>query len=256
MDGPRDLDEPFVVEPIRRVAALRRLTEGPAPRGELEAELDVSKATLHRIVTGFVDAGFVQETDAGVALTGAGREVAAGVERYLEHMALVCRLKPLLNGLPSDLDFDIAAFDDAEVVTPSPGHPQRPVQRVVDFVESATSLRATASVVLPIYVEVLSRKVIAGMNTELVLAPAVIEALTAEYPERFTAALEAGTLEVLVHEDIDIGVALDGERGLVVVGAGGGSQVMAVSDQPDAVQWVESVYESYRSEAEHYSPER
>lgn len=256
MAEPSDLDGPFAVEPIRRAAVFTRLSEGPGSRRELEAELGVSKATLHRIVTTFADAGMVRETDEGVTLTGAGRETAAAVDEYLDRMAQVRRLEPLLNGLPPELGFDIAAFAEAEVITPSPGHPQRPVQRVVDFVEAATSLRATAAVVLPIYVEVLSREVLAGMETELVVAPAVVEALTAEYPEQFARALDAGTLQMLVNKAIDIGVALDGERALLVVATGDSTQVAAVSDRPAAVEWVESVYETYRAEAVPYAPER
>lgn len=256
MGEPPELDESFVVEPIRRVRALRELVDGPASRHELETELDVSKATLHRIVKGFVEAGFVQETDDGVVLTGAGREAAAAVERYLDRMALVARLEPLLRGLPPEYDLDIAAFADAEIVTPTPGHPQRSVQRVVDFVESAPSLRATAAVVLPIYVEVLSREITAGMETELVVTPAVIEALEAEYPDRFAEALEAGTLEVLVHNAIEVGLALAPERALIVVPREGGTQVAAVTGRDEAVEWIRSVYEHYRAEAEPFGTGR
>lgn len=252
MDDTNDLDEPFLVEPIRRARALGRLSQGPAKREELGDELDVSKATLHRIVKGFADAGFVRETDAGVELTGAGREAAAAVERYRDRMATIERLEPLLNGLPTSLEFELGWFADAEVVTPTAGHPQRPVQRVVDFLKEASSLRATSAVVLPIYVEVLSREIEAGKDTELVVAPAVIETLRTEYPERFAEALESGTLEVVVHDDIEVGLAIDDGRALIVGAREGVTEVVVVTERPAALDWIETVYEQYRATGEPY----
>lgn len=244
------LDDGFLIEPIRRAAMLRRLAAGPASREELQAELDVSKATLHRIVTGFSESGIVRQAEAGVELTGAGRAVWLAARQYLDHLETVARLAPLLNGLPPRLEFDAARFADAEVVTPAPGHPHRPVQRVVDFVEEAASLRATASVVLPIYVEVLSREIATGMETELVVAPAVIEALEAEYPDRFTDALDSGKLDLYVTDTVEVGLALDGDRALVVATADGVAQATVVADQAEAVAWTESIYDRYLGAAE------
>lgn len=252
MDDTDDLDGAFLVEPIRRTKALQRLSQGPAKREELSDELDVSKATLHRVVKGFADAGFVRETDAGVELTGAGREAAAAVERYRDRMAAVERLEPLLNGLPTSLEFELEWFADAEVVTPTAGHPQRPVQRVVDFLKAASSLRATSAVVLPIYVEVLSREIDDGMETELVVASAVIETLRTEYPERFAEALETGTLELYVHDAIEVGLAIDDGRALVVGAREGVTEVVVVTDRPAAIDWIETVYEQYRETGEPY----
>lgn len=250
-----ELDGVFLLEPIRRAPALHRLAAGPAPRDELEDELSVSKATLHRIVSTFVDAGLVRETEAGVQLTGAGRVVEAAVKRYRDRLETVHQLEPLLNGLPAEVEFEVGSFSDAEVVTPSPGHPQRPVQRVVDFFDEATSLRATSAVVLPIYVEVLSRKIVGGMETELVVAPAVIETLQEEYPDRFTEVLDSGALTVLVHDAIEVGLALDEERALVVGTQEGVTQVVVVTDRPAAVDWAESIYERYRAAAVPFEPD-
>lgn len=245
-------EDAFALEPIRRAATLDELRDGPTSRAELQATLGVSKATLHRIVRGFADEGLVEETDAGVGLTGAGRAAADAVDGYLDRMAAVRRLGPLLNGLPADVGLDVAAFADAEVVTPTPGQPQRPVQRIVDFVGEASSLRATAAVVLPIYVEVLHREVTGGMETELVVSPAVVEALSEAYPDRFAEALASGTLAVLVHDAIDVGLALADGRALVVGSEAGVTRAAAVTDRPVAVEWAESSYARLRDEATPY----
>lgn len=248
-------DTEFAVEPIRRAPVLRRLQEGPAPRAELQETLDVSKATLHRIVRGFVDDGLVAETEAGVELTSAGRVTANTVETYLDRMHATRRLIPLLNRLPPAVELDVGAFADAEIVTPIGGQPQRPVQRVIDFVETAGSLRGTGAMVLPIYVEVLTREITAGMETELVVAPAVIEALREQYLEQFAEARDSGNLTLLVNDDIRVGVALDGERALVVGTEAGVAQVAVVTDRPAAVEWARAAYDRIRAAGSPYDPE-
>lgn len=242
----------FAVEPIRRAPVLGRLQEGPATRSELQETLGVSKATLHRIVRRFTDDGLVDETDRGVELTTAGQAAAGAVETYLDRMATTRRLVPLFNRLPTTVNLDVEAFTDAEIVTPTPGQPQRPVQRVIDFVEAADSLRGTAAMVLPIYVEVLTREITGGMDTELVVVPAVIEALREEYPERLEDALRSGNLTLLVRDGIRVGVALDGERALVVGTEAGVAQVAVVTERPAAVDWAEVAYERHRRDASPY----
>lgn len=255
-DTDDDRATEFAVEPIRRAPVLDRLRAGPATRTELQETLDVSKATLHRVVRGFADAGLLAETDRGVELTAAGEAAAEAVGTYLDRMGAIRRLGPLLNRLPAGVDLDVAAFADAEIETPTEGQPQRPVQRVIDFVEAAETLRGTAAMVLPIYVEVLAREVTAGTETELVVAPPVIEALRAEYPDRFEAAMASGNLTLLVSEDIPVGVALDGERALVVGSEAGVAQVAVVAERDAAVDWAASTYERIRRDASPYVPDR
>lgn len=247
-------DVEFALEPVKRAPVLEQLIEGPATRAELQDHLGVSRATLHRVVRGFAEDGLVEETDAGVELTGAGASVADAVGTYIGRMRAAERLTPLLNQLPSTVDFDVDAFADAEIVTPAEGHPQRPVQRVIDFVEAAASLRGTGAMVLPIYVEVLTREITGGMATELIVTPPVIDALLSEYPDRLRDALDSGNLDLLVSDGVSVGVALDGERALLVGTEAGVAQVAVVSDAPAAVDWAESAYERTRAEAEPYQP--
>lgn len=249
------LETEFALEPIKRAPVVQRLREGPATRAELQEQLDTSKATLHRIVRALAADGLVTETEAGVELTGAGVTAAEAVARYLDRMRAIRRLTPLLNRLPADVDIDVSTFADAEIVTPNPGQPQRPVQRVIDFVEEAETLRGTGAMVLPIYVEVLTREITDGMATELVVAPPVIEALDTEYPDQFQDALDSGNLTMLVTDAIRVGIALDGERVLVVGTETGVARVAVVSDRGAAVDWGVATYEAIRETATPYDPE-
>lgn len=248
-----DVDPDVLQEPLKRVGALERLLEGPATRGELQDELDVSRATLHRVATFLEDEELAVETDGGLALTTVGREVANAAVTYAERVGTARQLAPLLNAidlddLPSRLDPELLA--DAEVVRPKPGQPGRPAQRVADAVEGADHVRGLAPVVLPIYVEAFHREILDGMETDLVLATDVIDGLDEAYADKFEEALGTGRLDVAVADDLPFGLYITPEMaGVVGYDENDVLQVVVESRSEAVREWAEAVYEAYRSAA-------
>lgn len=248
-----EVDPDLLLEPLKRVRAFQRLLEGPATRAELQEELDVSRATLHRVATFLREEDLAAESDDGLALTTVGREVATAAVRYADRVGTASQLAPLLNEI--DLDALPAPLDpkrlaDAEVVRPKPGQPGRPAQRVVDAVEGADRVRGLAPVVLPIYVEAFYREILDGTETELVLAPDVIDGLDETYTDRFREALETGRLDVHVVDELPFGLYIT-PRMVGVVGYDEDDVVqVVVESRSDAVrEWAEEVYDAYRSAA-------
>lgn len=247
------VDQEVLTEPLKRVDAFDRLLEGPASRGELQEELDVSRATLHRVATFLQEEEFAVETDAGLELTAVGREVAAAATGYAERVGAARRLSPLLNevdldALPVPLDVELLA--DARVVLPKPGQPGRPAQRVVDAVEETERIRGFAPVVLPIYVEAFHREILDGMETELVVAPDVIDGLDETYTDKFREAIETERLDVFVHEDVPLGLYVTAEMvGIVGYDEDDVVRIVVESDDEALRSWAEEVFERYREDA-------
>lgn len=251
---PRDeVATAVLLEPLKRVGALRRLREGPASRGELQDELDVSRATLHRIATFLDEEGLAVETDGDLALTTVGREVAAAAAAYEQRVGTARRLAPLLNEVDLDalpVGLDVTLLDEAEVVRPKPGQPGLPSQRVVDAVERAGRVRGLAPVVLPIYVEAFHRAILDGMATELVFAPDAVEGLDESYAEKFHEALATDRLDVFVHEAVPFGLYLTPERvGIAGHDGDGVVQIVVEGDDEALRSWAERVYRHYRDDA-------
>lgn len=242
-----------LLEPLKRVEAFERLRDGAATRGELQAELDVSRATLHRIATFLREEGLAVETDDGLELTPVGQEVADAATAYAERVAAARRLAPLLNevepgALPVPVGPELLA--DADVVLPQPGHPGRPARRVVAAAEDAEWVRALVPVLLPIYVEAFHREITAGMEAKLVFEPDVLDGLDETYTDKFQDALETGRLDVTVHETLPFGLYLTPEvAGVVGYDDDDVLRIVVEGDDEPLRSWAEETYEHYRSEA-------
>lgn len=243
----------FVLEPVRRAAAFERLRSGTATRAELQDHLDVSRATLHRIVTFLRDNDLLVETDDGLELTTLGELVAEEVTGYVDRMTTAEDVAPLVNGvdesgLPASLDLEL--FRETSVTRPKPGQPQRPAQRVVDLVEAADSVRGFGPVVLPIYVEVFTREIEAGTEAELLVEPSVLDGLEEEYAEDLEAALSTGRLDVYVADSLPCGLLLTPDTvALLGYDDDGVLRVLVEGDDDTLRAWAEDVYESLREEA-------
>lgn len=254
-----EVDEDFLIKPVKRAAVLAALVEGPAERAELQSALSVSKTTLHRIVEFLREYDLLEEQDRKLTLTPLGRVAAEEVSGYVERMETARRIEPFLNNVALDAstyDIDVDLFRDATVTLPKPGQPQRPVKRVMDLVAEADELRGFGPVLLPIYVEVFHREIKAGMETELLLDRNVFEGLRSEYPEKFRESVETGLLEVLVHDELPFGLVLSGDAiALLGYDDEGVLRILIEDDSEDLLQWAENVYETYREQAE-LAPQR
>lgn len=249
-----EVDEEFVRKPVQRAALFVALREGPATRAELAERLDVSSATLHRIVRFLDGHDLAVETDEGLELTPLGEVVAATVADYVEGMTTASRLAPLINGIdPAGLPepFDLSLFADASVTLPAPSQPNMPAQRFVEILEGADSIRGLGPVVLPIYVEVFHREILEGMDAELVIEPTVLAGLEEGYAEPLADALATGQLSISIHDDLPFGLFVTpGMAGILGYDREDVLRILVEGTGEDLRAWAEAVYEHYRAAAD------
>lgn len=247
-------DEKLLIEPVRRVAAFERLADGPTTRADLQEELGVSRATLHRVVTNLVDADLAVERDGDVVLTPLGAEVADAVVDYADRVGTAERVAPLLNSVePAELPVPMPAdvFAGADVLRPAPSQPQRPVQRVLSAIRAADTMRAMAPVVLPAYVDAVHGAILDGRSCKLVVETGALDVLVDTYGERFASATDTGQLDVLVHDRIPFGLLVTDESVCVVAYDEEGVLQAAVAGDDDRLRsWAEDCYQQYSSTAE------
>lgn len=252
-----ELEEALAIEPIRRVSVFDRLLEEPATRSELQEDLDVSRATLHRIATFLTDNGLAVEGDQGLDLTGAGHVVGTAAVDYVASVRTATELDALLNvmdvdHLPVDLDLDV--LRDASVVRPQPAQPALPAQRVIEIADASDRLRGVSPVVLPSYVEVFYRNVLDGVETELILSRQAVEALEESYPAQLSEGIRTEQLDLLVADAVPFGLLLTPSRSAIAVyDEEGVLRLLVESDSEAFDAWVRDVYAEYRSASEPYS---
>lgn len=239
---------------VERRRALSALADGPLHRRELQAELDVSKTTAHRIVRTFDEQGLLRRTDDGYTLTALGDVVAQQADRFTTNLEVTYRLAPLVEAIETaDLAFDPERFADATVTEPRPDDPSPPVNRYLELFRQSERIRTLdrTSFIPPLYIEEIFELSFEGDKAGLAIFPrSVVEQRLEEYPEIHRRAVEQDKGPIYrVCEDVPFGLtiydtdhvalrAYDDDTGALL-------QLVDTADQP-AVDWAEDVFETYR----------
>jgi len=249
MDSTDEEATELLLVAIRRADALAAISDGPLRRAELEAVIDVSRTTAHRIIRSLTGHSLVERTSDGLVLTPLGEVVAREVESVCSTFRAARRLEPFLNAFaPTPFDFEVDAFADATVTTPGPGDPYRPVSRFMELLSASDTLRGfDTTSVAPVFVDEIRAEILGGMRTSIVYLPQVVEQIADSHPDQLREAVESGQLELYTSDDLPCGLALFDDRvGLGVYDEETGMlTAFADTDDPDAVRWGERLYEHY-----------
>jgi len=231
---------------VRRSDVLRELRTGGTGRNEIEDVADVSESTAHRILNDLIESGIAERRDRGVyELTSVGEAVLNEVERFQEGVGSVVEMSTVVEAADeAGVGFDASLFADADVTVSDSGTPYEPARRFVGVLEDSDELRLlAASSAVPVFSSK-ARSLLEGdeVNAEVICPHGVVE--PAEVDDH---------LSVRVHSGPPLSVALFDDRiGVAGHGDDGNLDVFAVSEDDEAYDWGEKVYETYRSESERY----
>ena len=250
------MDTDALVAVVKRASALTELANGPMDRRDLEAHLGVSRPTVHRLLRALGEEGLIERVDGEVVLTGLGEAVTEEVVAFERNVRSARRLAPVLNtfrDLP--IEFDAEQFADATVTSAEPTDPYRPVNRFMSILSDTGTVRGIdPASINPLHVDELNDAIIAGMETDAIYPPAVVENLVGNFPERARKAFESGNLTLRTHEETPFGLTICDDRvGLGIYDDDTGLLTFYVdTDAPGARAWALDVYESYLAEAERF----
>ena len=249
---PEDSDTKAILEFIRRRSTFEAFEDQHLDKRELAEQLDVSRPTAHRIITSFLDQELIQETDNGYELTRYGSIIGEAVQTYHKEVVKATSLKSLLNELPDDIEFEYRLFADATVTEATYDDPFRPMSRFIELFEKTSRIKGfNKSFLEPMYIDIAHERIEAGLESDIIYDPKVIELVLEEYPNLATAALEQEHVSAAVHDDLPIAMVIFEDR----IGIGVHSESMGAplawidTDNPDAIAWGERLFEQYQSEA-------
>ncbi len=245
-------DPKYIVEFVRRADALKALAVEPLTKRELADTLSVSRPTAHRILARFDELDATRAGENGHELTRFGHTVCEVVGDYCDRIQTAVSLRPLLNDLPDGIEFEDQLFSNSVVTEATYDDPFRPMNRFIELFEDATQIRGfNRSFLEPMYVELAYERIEAGLDSEIIYDPKVLELVLEEYPNLAESALNRGHVKAAVHDDLPIAMAIFEDRiGIGIHTESMGAPIAWIdTDDPDAIEWGERLFEQYWSEA-------
>ncbi|WP_458190149.1 helix-turn-helix transcriptional regulator [Haladaptatus sp. NG-WS-4] len=209
-----ELTDETLVELVRRCDVFGALADRPLSKSDFVAELDVSKATVHRLLASFQEKHLVERTDAGYTLTPLGARIGDYVRSYRSNVADAHRLEPLYETLTrADVDVEPKLFADATITLPTVGGRYKPVERFARLLRESSSVRgfdSTAAALL--FVEAGYEAIVDGMEAELVYPIEILQHFGEAYRQESLDTAELDNLSVYAHDGLPFGMALLDDR--------------------------------------------
>lgn len=248
----RELEEiEFLALSTNRVDVLRLLTEEPRTRRELAAATDASQATIGRILQDFRDRSWIEQHGSDYEATPTGALVSEGFAELLDIFDVERKLRNVVEYLPADaLDFDLRALAEATITTPSPTRPNAPVQRVLDLLRDAESVRIFSHAFNEQSLEIIEDRTSSGEQTfEGVFSRGVVEALGEEpgLRRRLRSLLTTEQATVRIsEEEIPLAVTITDETvHLLLRDQDGVLRASVDTDHPAVLEWADESFSEY-----------
>jgi hypothetical protein len=250
------LDTDALVDVLRHRELFEALYGTSLDRRDLEARLDVSRATSHRFTRWLEEEGYAERVDGVYHLTGEGEIVGEAVMGFERKIRTADRLAPLLDVICEDhRDFVVEPFEDATVTVATPADPYAPVTRFLTLLRDCDRFRGfnTTHMVPPGLADIYGDP-FADCEVELIYLPDVVEALDDD-AGGLRRALDGHHLKLRTRDALPYGLALfdGGDRDRVGIGGydeeTGAMRVFVDTDTALARAWAERVYETFRTDS-------
>ncbi len=242
----------YLARSEHRAPALVALTVRPRSRSELWEMTGVSSSTIRRTLSEFEDRNWIRRNDYRYETTQLGAFIASAMAELIERFETERKLRGVWEWLPGEESgFAVEMCTEATVTVADADDPYRPVNRFKSLLRETGRFRFAGFDValLEPCKDELCQRIVDGMQAEIIDPPRVAKYIRNTCPELFAEALASGNLTVQLHDDLpSYGVGIFDDR-VAVSGYDPDSvtvRVLVDTDAPEAREWAESVYESYR----------
>jgi predicted transcriptional regulator len=246
----------FLALSPNRVETLRRLAESPHTRRELVEATGASQPTLGRILSDFEERSWIERDGSDYRATVTGRLVSEGFDDLLDILAADADLRPVVEWLPSDaITFDLRHLTDATITTPTRVRPNAPVQRAVDLLSDAETVRVVSYALNEQSLDVIADRTAAGEQTfEGVVSAEAVDALAddSQLRGRLRDLLRAADAEMrVVAEPIPVAATVaDGVVHLFLRDDSGILRASVDVASPDVRAWADDLFARYWADAD------
>lgn len=251
-------DEGILKTAVERREALALLAEGPHHRREMQAELEISKTTCHRIVQTLDNNGLLDRTDRGYELSAKGELLESYVDDYYRNVRATFEYDSLVTAFAeTDVTFDIEAFHDARITRPEPNDPTLPLDREFDIFREADYFTIVDGNqhVPELYLEqVFEIGLAQGKEAEHIAPLPIVEKRLSQFPAVHKRHSDAdATLKYRICSDVPFGLVLYEDEHVVLRtydDETGSVELMVDTTSEAAVAWARDVIQQYREKAD------
>lgn len=135
-------DLAFLARAETRIRAIQLLAESPRDRDELVDQLDISRATLSRLLRQFEDREWVVQDGRQYTATRFGSALATDVSQLLDTVSTIHQFRDIAQYLPFDeLGIEFHQLRGARLTEATPSDPAAPARRVGELLDSSERTR-------------------------------------------------------------------------------------------------------------------
>lgn len=247
-------DLQFLARAQTRIRAVQLLAAKPRDRDELVDELDISRATLSRLLRQLEDRDWIRRDDTGYTTTRFGTAMATDITHLLETATTIRQLRGIAQYLPFDaLGIEIHQLHDAQITEATASDPAAPARRVGQVLDGAERTRILKHAIDPNASRSQYGAVIDGtLQTEVILTHDAITTVCA-YPDtrQWYRDMIGNDVAVYQYEDtIPINLKIVDETVLFSLTDDNGLVLALIeSNNEDVRAWAADLFNDFRDEA-------
>lgn len=245
----------FLALSANRVRVLTLLSQEPQTRSQIADATDASQATIGRILQDFEVRSWIERDGNEYVATPTGTLVADGFADLLDIFEIEGKLRDIITYLPTNaLDFNLLHLADATITTPSQTRPDAPVQRVLNLLRDADTVRIFSHAFNEQSLTVIEEQTSAGEQTfEGVFSQGVVDALTAEseLSRRLTRLLETEQANIRIYKgELPLAVTVaDNVVHILLRDENGILQASLDTEHPAVRKWADKTFSQYWKDA-------
>lgn len=252
-ESPID-DIAYLARSEHRVPTLVALTARPRSRSELWEMAGVSSSTIRRTLTEFENRGWIRKDGYKYEATQLGAFIGSSMVDVVNRVKTEQKLRNVWDALPGEeTGFTVEMCTDATITLADADDPYRPANRFISLLHETDEVRFVGLDVALFEPckEDLCQRIIDGVHAEIINPPRLAKYIRSTCADLFSETLQSGDLTVRLHDDLpSFGVSILDDR-IAITGYDPDSvtvRVLIDTDDADAREWAESIYDTYRRE--------
>jgi predicted transcriptional regulator len=237
----------------KRVAVLSALATADRELRELSDDLDIPRTTLSENLSSLKERGWVCEQSGTYRATTLGRTVVHALDEMEETLQTAHALEPFFEHVPNTTDdIDVSTLSDATITVADPSEPYGPTQRMQSLVSGPASFRGFSPVIYPSLGQEFHEEMRdEGLEIEIIFERDVFESVQEEFDSFTPDFSTSDVLHIGLHDgSFAYGLGIVDDQ--IIIGATADSgfiEVIVECDNPRALEWAESVYQTYKEDA-------